>query len=135
MEIAKHTIIRFTVLALLCFALLSANASIRQLTLLLLSGVISGVYHGLYTLSLWRKDDKDKHKDRQNIPYEVNTLWLHILCGIIASICLYLIVSKTTLTQNFSIVDILLFIIVLVGYAGLLPRTMWFFSYSGKLDK
>jgi len=132
-EIAGHVIPRAGVLVLIYLALSGVQTSTRQLTYLLLSGALSGTYHGLFTLSLWRKDDKDKHKHRTNAPYEINTLWVHLVCGLVASACLYLLANKTDFRNSFSPIDIFFLIIALVGYAGLLPRTLWFFSYNGDL--
>lgn len=134
-EISIHAIPRVFVLALIIIASLSVMEPIKKLIILLLSGMVSGIYHGLFTLSLWRKRDKDKHKKRDNIPYETNTLWTHIFCGLVASICFYLLINKPDIGTDFDLGSIFLLIMSLVGYTGLLPRTLWFFSYSGKVDK
>lgn len=104
-----------------------------SLPLLLLSGFLSGFYYGYNDDNLWGGGRKD------NIKYNTHLLWVHIICGLVAAISLYLLSVKINLLNpvmtlhRLKIDDTILFAISLLGYMGLLPRTFWFIANTGKI--
>lgn len=103
------------------------------LQFLLLSGFLSGLYYGYNDDILWSVGRKN------NVKYNTHLLWIHIICGLVAAISLYLLSSKINLMDlkttliELKIEDTVLFVISLLGYMGLLPRTFWFIANTGKI--
>jgi len=70
----------------------------------------------------------------------VNSMWVHIVCGVAGAIAFYLLANNIFFNKHFfrlyklNISDLFFFIIALLGYMGLLPRTMWFFASKGSID-
>lgn len=129
---------RFGVVLPLILGLLLNNPF--KIVLLLLSGVLSGLYYGCYNDIIWRPVKEDI---LQNLPhYRGQQLWIHIFCGIAGGISLYcmqLILTNNSLTQvleNYSVHTFVLAFVSIMGYVGLLPRLLWYTSYGfGQLGK
>ena len=72
-------------------------------------------------------------------PHRIHQMFNHIICGLLASICFYLLLSKINLDEplltikNLGFGDLALFIIALTGFAGILPRAIWYWSYGPSL--
>lgn len=118
------------------FAVMFFIASFRyteyQLYLLLISGLTLGYYYGLYNDIIWRP----KGTLSEATPYRAHQLWVHIVCGCIASLATYFLFSfignyGVPVAVDRSGLNILvLFVIAVLGYVGLLPRILWYLSYA-----
>lgn len=97
--------------------------------ILVIIGLFSGVYHGFFNNQIYHdsKPDNDWHK-------KIHTIWIHCICSIIGSFCLYLMYKKFFTTNNFvfniEIGDVIVLLIGLLGVVGLLPMTLWFMVLS-----
>lgn len=113
---------------------------------LIMAGITSGIYNGYYNDIQWRPQSA-KHKDNKlpedylnsefvDIPYRVHQMFVHIICGVIAAFCFYLLSSKIDLTEPLTTIkelafgDLVLFIFALAGFTGILPRAIWYWSYG-----
>jgi hypothetical protein len=119
-----------------------------RVLLLLLSGIASGVNYGFNNDSIWLpetetilmpKDTKIVGKDNRKTRnlYVAQQVWVHLLCGIIGAIAFYILLSRVDRSHFFikriAVTDLVLTIISLLGYTGLLPSLMWFFSRKGDI--
>lgn len=129
---------RFGIILSLVLGLLLDNP--YRIILLLLSGILSGVYYGCYNDIIWRPVKEDA---LQNLPhYRAHQLWIHIFCGIVGSITLYfllLVISQNELMNVIQKNGVFVFVssfIIVMSYVGLLPRLLWYTSYGfGQLGK
>ena len=146
----KYVIPKLTIIILLFIGVITEKIQLR-LTFLIIAGILSGIYNGYYNDIQWRAQSiNKKHKDKKSpedclnrdfidFPYRAHQMFNHIICGFIAAICFYLLLSKINLYEplstikHFSLGDLILFIIVLAGFTGILPRAIWYWSYSGKV--
>lgn len=138
---------------LIILILLSLGAIIQKnpskFICLITAGIISGVYNGYYNDIQWRAQSI-KHKDKKSpedclnnksldTPYRVHQMFNHIVCSVIAAICFYLLSSKINLVEPLRTIkeltfgDLILFIFALTGFAGILPRAIWYWSYGPKI--
>jgi hypothetical protein len=112
----------------------------------LIPGLFSGLYYGYNDDNLWgggrKRDDIFTEKINYHndpIRYNIHLLWIHVICGFVAAISLYLLSTKINLTNpaltlhQLKIDDAVLFVILLLEYMGLLPRTFWFIANTGKI--
>lgn len=105
---------------------------ISGLPSLLLSGLISGMYYAI-------NDSENRiwiETSDQNTPcpiqHYVHIYWVHILSGMFASGFLFLLIECLQKDiKDFFIIDISLTALVLLGYTGLLPRTLWALANRG----
>lgn len=99
---------------------------------LLASGIVLGTYYGWFNDMIWRPNGKLE----KSLPYRAHQVWVHIICGIVGSIALYLLLGAINFNNraytlgNLGWVDFFLFIIAILAYTGLLPRILWFFTYA-----
>lgn len=99
---------------------------------LLTSGVLLGAYYGWFNDLIWRPTGKLEN----SMPYRAHQVWVHIICGIAGSVALYLLLGTIDLNNRILVLEKLgwsefvLFIIAILGYTGLLPRILWFFTYA-----
>ena len=127
--ISKDFGLRYLVLGLVVFGIIFRAYS---LYLLLSSGVLLGLYYGFYNDIIWRQ----KGKLSNSFFYRTHQLWIHIICGVIASLSLFFLLGSIDFSNqdvtlaNLGLKEFILFLIVLIGYVGLLPRIIWFFSYA-----
>lgn len=146
---SKYIVPKLLIFLFLLLGTLLSNSNDR-LFFLLLASLISGIYNGYYDDVQWRaqspnKDHSNKllpeeclHTGPLDFPYRAHKMFLHIICGFVAAISLYLLSSGIDLDNPLRAVNQLsfssfgLFLIALTGYAGILPRAIWFWSYSGK---
>jgi hypothetical protein len=109
------------------------------LAFLLLSGILSGIYYGYHDDNLWGGGRKNNKTHNDPIRYNIHLIWIHTVCGLVAAISLYLLSTKINLTNpantlhRLRIDDAIIFVISLLGYTGLLPRTFWFIANTGKI--
>ncbi len=109
------------------------------LQFLLLSGLFSGFYYGYCDDILWGGGRKDNKAHNDPVKYNMHLLWVHVVSGLVGAISLYLLSTKIDLAnpaitlQRLKIDDVILLIISLLGYVGLLPRTIWFIANTGKI--
>ncbi|MFH1970960.1 MAG: hypothetical protein ABIJ05_01055 [Patescibacteria group bacterium] len=101
---------------------------------MLLSGITSGLYYGCYNDIIWRPNpetDLSKHPH-----YRAHQMWVHIFCGLAASIALYFLTTLINFNnlglsiKKYGFELLILSFIVVMGYIGLLPRFLWFTSYG-----
>lgn len=70
----------------------------------------------------------------------VNSIWVHVVCGLVGAAALYLLSNHICLLDPRVTIyrlgwpDLFLFLIAVLGYTGLLPRTLWFFASKGNLN-
>lgn len=69
-----------------------------------------------------------------------NSIWVHVICGVTGAVTLYFLSSHIHFENPWRTLhkldwpDLFLFVIALLGYTGLLPRTLWFFASKGSLN-
>lgn len=104
-----------------------------KLFFLLISGLLIGFYYGLHNHELYHAEDKT-HVD---FIHRLDSVWKHIVCGIIGAIALYFLsnrigsIEANNNLQNLNSIDFFLFILSILAYMGLLPLTLWFIANSG----
>lgn len=103
-----------------------------SLYFLLASGIVLGAYYGWFNDMIWRPNGKLE----KSIPYRAHQVWIHIIAATAGSVAFYLLLGSIDLTNPIETSDSLgwqhfiLFIIAILGYTGLLPRILWFFTYA-----
>lgn len=106
--------------------------STNGLYFLLASGAVLGTYYGLFNDMIWRPNGKLE----KSLPYRAHQVWVHIICGVTGSVASYLLLGTIDLNNRALVVEklgwgeFMLFIIAILGYTGLLPRILWFFTYA-----
>lgn len=99
---------------------------------LLSSGIVLGMYYGWYNDMIWRPNGKLE----PSFPYRAHQLWIHIICGAVGSIAFYFLLGTLNINEQITTLtrlgfrEFVLFVIAILGYVGLLPRILWFFSYA-----
>jgi hypothetical protein len=104
--------------------------------LLIVAGLLSGWYYGWYNDSIWEKRGQELSNKSA---YRVHQLWIHMTCGVIAGLALYFLSNSylncpEKFISKLGWSDFFLFLISLLGFTGLLPRTLWFLARNGKID-
>lgn len=148
----NYVLINFVVLLLLFLGAIEQQYQLRLL-FLISAGLLSGFYNGYYNDVQWRPQSPrhrnytegspesllpNKHID---VPYNVNKMFNHLVCGLVASFCLFLLLSKLNFTRplftisQLTITDFFLFTISVTGFTGILPRAIWYWSYGPRLNK
>ena len=118
------------------------------------SGSITGIFFGLNNYRIFNYPHTDEfYKDyitKEKYGFEkepppvntvarINEMWVHLVCGITGSIALFFLTAGFNFQclaksiEQISFVDGVLFLVALLGYTGLLPRTMWFLANKGGL--
>lgn len=146
----KYVLPKLVVLILLTFGAVTEK-NLCKFIFLAMAGIISGIYNGYYNDIQWRaQSDEEEHKDKKlpedylnnkfiDAPYRVHQMFNHIVCGVIAAICFYLLLSKINLAEPLTTIkkltwgDFILFIFVLTGFTGILPRAIWYWSYGPRI--
>ena len=127
--LSKEFLLRFIVVILVIAGVISKN---YKLHFLLSSGLLLGTYYGLYNDIIWRP----KGELVTSFPYRAHQLWAHIICGVVASLSLYFLLgvidvdNQSATLAKLGLTEFMLFIITVMGYIGLLPRILWYFSYA-----
>lgn len=103
----------------------------------LLAGVFSGVFYGKHNHEVWPGK-------RKYVPEPIEKLyfyWVHLLGSIIGGACLYLLsnrffISSTQFSPvgSLGLEELMLFIVVVLGYFGYIPRILWFLANRGGKD-
>lgn len=149
------------ILLLVAFILNYKGDRILNLVCFILAGLFHGLYYGKNNHRIfhfpykdeyyWKIDGKKEEEIQRKLenPNYVlrlnnesansNVLWVHLICSFAASIALYFlsirinILEPSKFIRHAGLVDLILFAIVLIGFCGLLPMTVWFFANTGKL--
>jgi len=130
--ISKEFTNRLWVIFLLISGFLLPNP--WRLILILLSGILSGVYYGCYNDIMWRPNPEEKLSKFPH--YRAHQMWIHIFCGLVGSIALYYLITligfdnpgQALKKHGFNLFT--LSFVTVMGYVGLLPRFLWFTSYG-----
>lgn len=107
-----------------------------RLVIFILASLITGFFYGRNNYWIFHASKNKTDRSPLNKPAEANQFWIHIVCGVIGAIALYLLSFRLdfiNLQNTFSqlrLLDLFLFLIAVLGYTGLLPRTLWFFASS-----
>lgn len=134
--ILNHILYRLLVLIYVFFGIFSLQLQ-NKFIYLIISGLISGLYYGYYNDIIWRPNSITLSN---NMPYRMHQLWVHIICGFVGSVGLYLLTVKLNLNEpsktltNLDLGTLVVFIVTMLSYVGLLPRTLWFLSNRGSID-
>ncbi|KKU55457.1 MAG: hypothetical protein UX78_C0020G0022 [Candidatus Amesbacteria bacterium GW2011_GWA2_47_11] len=88
--ISKEFTNRLWVIFLLISGFLLPNP--WRLILILLSGILSGVYYGCYNDIMWRPNPEEKLSKFPH--YRAHQMWIHIFCGLVGSIALYYLITR-----------------------------------------
>lgn len=109
-----------------------------MLFIFLIIGLITGLFYGWndYRIYFYPHTNKFYKKGIPpvNLPAKINAIWIHLVCGFVGAIALYLISIKLISDYPNKIVgalawqDFVVLLIGLLGITGLLPRTLWFFA-------
>lgn len=151
-----RTLVLIVVLILVLIGLNLRDYYLRMI-LFLLSGIVEGVYFGLSDYRIYHyphTDDFYKNYFQylpqpnkelnikpkiilKNIPpfndaALVNILWVHVVCGIVGALSLFYGFRLLTY-HRFNLQLLFLSLIAVLGYTGLLPRTLWFLASKGGL--
>ncbi len=107
-------------------------ASEHGLYYLLASGIVLGAYYGWFNDIIWRP----KGQLSTSLPYRVHQVWIHIISGITGSVALYFLLGVIDINNPILTIErfgwgvFTLLIVAILGYTGLLPRILWFFTYA-----
>lgn len=130
----KIQLIKLLLVRLIAVALVFLGVTSEQcgFYLLLVSGIILGGYYGWYNDMIWRPNGKLEN----SLPYRAHQVWIHIISGVTGSVALYLLLGAISLSDRSQTLEqlnwsaFILFLIAILGYTGLLPRILWFFTYA-----
>jgi len=99
------------------------------LVALVLMGLLSGIYHGLYNNNIYHNSLKSKVPESKNLHERVHIIWIHTVCGVVGSISLYLLFSKhlsNSSEAGLNLTDLILALSGLIAFTGLGPMAIWF---------
>ncbi|MBI3103304.1 hypothetical protein HYZ05_00010 [Candidatus Daviesbacteria bacterium] len=140
-EKIKRLLILSTILFTAAF-FLPNSANIIKLPFFILSGICVGIFYGNNDHRIWSFPYKNKYYERVqqlNDFTKAHILWVHIIGGITGGIAMYFLSSHICFGDPRDIfykagwIDLILFLITLLGYSGYIPRTLWFFANKGGL--
>lgn len=141
---------------LLVLAILVSAFHFNNIVLFIASGVLLSIFYGWnnYRIFHYPHTDefykefltKEKHRfDKKPPPVnavaKINERWVHLVSGVTGSVALYFLSSRVNLycsvkaIENTNLADGVLFLVALLGYSGLLPRTLWFLANKGGLSE
>ena len=111
--------------------------NIHKLLLFLCSGISIGLFYGAHNEKIWPSDHSPKIYERTHF------YWTHFIGGVAGGSAAYLLFIKSGICFNDPLmlfcsldwVDLILFLVVLLGYSGYIPRTLWFMANKGVLSK
>ncbi len=94
-------------------------------------GLSLGSYYGWFNNDIFHQSGKFNNEFEK-----VHALWIHLVCGFVASMSLYILFNKFPFSSmDVGLEDFALLIFGVLGVVGLLPRTFWFLANSGDLLK
>lgn len=116
------------VLTLIILSFILQNNILRFIPVSL-SGLIIGLYYGMYNHEIFHNDTIKR--DSLNEYVKTNQLWIHILCGLTGAATFYMLLPSLDFLhpeniKNLGVTQGILFLISILSYSGLLPRTLWF---------
>lgn len=129
-SLMSHLLCYLVAIILLCIGL---SFKLPCLFLLITSGLILGVYRGLYDEIIWSPGTKPE----KSVPHRLHKIFVHVLCSVSGSVALYFLIINIThgiysaFTYSLGVRELVLFLIALLGYMGLLPRALWSYSNRG----
>ena len=146
----KHKVV-WPVVLILAIIFTALGFYLSSLLFFMISGILTGLFYGWNNYRIFHYPHTDEFykdyltKERhgftkippENIVAKLNTVWVHLACGVTGSITLYLLstrisfVCPTKSIEQLNWVDGVLFVIAILGYIGLLPRTLWFGNLLG----
>lgn len=106
----------------------------QRLIILLLSGIFVGLFYGAHNNLIWGGHEPGYYEN-------IHNRWVHFIGGIIGAISAYLLMSRisfgdpSSIASNFEWADLALFLIMVLGYTGYIPRTLWFIANKGGIGK
>lgn len=99
-----------------------------RLVFFLLAGISSGWFYGKHDHEVWPSAE-------QPTPYgKIHAIWVHMVGGISAGAAAFILFSKVNFNK-LELSDLILFLIMVLGYSGYIPRTLWFLANKGGLTK
>jgi hypothetical protein len=125
----------------------------KSLIYFLIAGVSQGVFYGKnnyrifhypHTDKFYEKYSEFKKKTNFAIPpinpkAEINSYWVHIVSATVGAVALFFLSFRFDPLHPYGTIrhlntfDVVVLLIAILGYAGLLPRLLWFFASSGGL--
>lgn len=134
----KNPFMLVTAGVLLLYSILIRGSGISiNPILFIIAGIFHGIYYGLNNHEIFHHNNSDKRSKESKI----HELWIHLLCSIAGSLALYFLLTQICYSnrlnvfifKNLNFSTLILFLISLLGLAGLLPMTLWFFARSGDI--
>lgn len=119
--------------AVFLFVALLPSINYPKLPLFIISGVFSGWFYGKHNNEVWQPSSNTKLYE------EVHNYWTHFFGGVIAGISLFFLSSRINFydasgtVSKLAGVDFVLFLIMVLGYTGYIPRMLWILASTGKL--
>ena len=109
--------------------LLFQNCSVPIILWFIILGLVSGLYYGWFNNDIFHQSGKFNNEFEK-----VQALWIHLVCGFLSSIGLFILYQKFIQKfSEFGLEDFALLIFAMLGITGLLPRTLWFLANKGEL--
>ena len=137
----EQVIVRFLIGGMLVLGIL-----FNSVLFLFISAIVSGINYGLNNDTIWEPksfwihkdmieiDENEKHKE---ILYKHHQLWVHLVCSIVGFVAFCILLNRIGFwhfTQpRLELADLILLILALLGYTGLLPRALWFFTHKPEI--
>lgn len=104
------------------------TSSYSRLVFFLMAGIFSAWFYGKHDHEVWPNEQKPT-------PYgQIHAFWVHVLGGISAGAAAFILFDKVNINK-LELSDLILFLILVLGYSGYIPRTLWFIANKGGLSK
>lgn len=108
----------------------------HKLLIFLFSGIAVGLFYGAHNNDVWGGAKPARYE-------EIHNYWVHFIGGIAGGSAAYLLFIKSGFCLNDPLmlfcsldwIDFILLLIVLLGYSGYIPRTLWFIANKGGPSK
>lgn len=108
-----------------------------KLPLLVVSGVLLGVYYGKNNYEIYHYDPLKEDEGKLKPIAQIDSYWKHIVSGVIGSVSLYIISQHLYFFLSHSrpirleSIDMLVSLVAALAYMGLLPLTLTFVATAG----
>ncbi|HSX49181.1 MAG TPA: hypothetical protein VLE44_02900 [Candidatus Saccharimonadales bacterium] len=110
------------------------NSNSASLILFLISGWSVGLFYGLHNHEIWYV------RRKLNIYERTHNIWVHLIGGTLAAHAAYILSGELDFNNlnfnlsHFSWPELILFILLALGYSGYIPRTLWFLANKGGVN-